>query len=229
MKILKKSFKKYGEGYVRLCPVNDEDLWHLYNLIHQGDHIKMKTKRKVIDDSNASGLKKISKKTLTLTLMIVEIDYFAEGDKLAISVKGRNAEQNEFLKMGQYHTFRIEEDLPLTIYKEMWMPYEMSLIKDLSHPKFGTEIGAMVMEEGVAHICYVKPEITLLKQKIQKNVSKKGAGDDIYQKSLGKFFEECWNGIKSVDFTEIKCFVLASPGFINEQFFKYMKVALEKC
>ena len=47
----------------------------------------------------------------------------------------------------------------------------------------------MVMDEGIAHICYVKPSITLLKQKIEKNISKKSSGEEIYKKSIGKFFQ----------------------------------------
>jgi hypothetical protein len=54
----------------------------------------MKTKRKIIDEKNVTGLKKVRSKLLTLTLLIVDIDYFAEGDRLAISIKGRNAKQN---------------------------------------------------------------------------------------------------------------------------------------
>ncbi len=54
----------------------------------------MKTKRKIIDETNVSGLKKVRAKMLTLTLLIDDIDYYAEGDRLAISVKGRNAKQN---------------------------------------------------------------------------------------------------------------------------------------
>lgn len=49
MRILKKNFKKWGEGFVSLIPTDDEDLWHIYNLIQKGDHIQMKTKRKIID------------------------------------------------------------------------------------------------------------------------------------------------------------------------------------
>ena len=47
----------------------------------------------------------------------------------------------------------------------------------------------MVMEEGVAHLCYVKHSITLLKKKIEKNISKKSSGDEVYKKSLGKFLQ----------------------------------------
>jgi len=77
MRILKKSFKKWGEGFVTLIPTDDEDLWHIYNLIQKGDHIKMKTRRKIIDDRNITGLKKVQAKMLTLTLLIVDVDYFS--------------------------------------------------------------------------------------------------------------------------------------------------------
>jgi stalled ribosome rescue protein Dom34 len=68
----------------------------------------MKTRRKIIDDSNVTGLKKIRIKTLTLTLLIDDISYFAKEDHLSISIKGKNSKENDFLKIGQYHTFEIE-------------------------------------------------------------------------------------------------------------------------
>jgi hypothetical protein len=37
----------------------------------------MKTKRKIIDEKNVTGLKKVRAKMLTLTLLIVDIDYFS--------------------------------------------------------------------------------------------------------------------------------------------------------
>jgi hypothetical protein len=37
----------------------------------------MKTKRKIIDDKNVTGLKKVQKRILVLTLLIEGIDYFA--------------------------------------------------------------------------------------------------------------------------------------------------------
>jgi len=92
MRIERKNIKKnWGEGYVTLIPTDDEDLWHIYNLIQKGDHIRMKTRRKIIDESNVSGLKKIRTKILTLTLLIVGINYFAKEDRLCISIKGKNS------------------------------------------------------------------------------------------------------------------------------------------
>lgn len=229
MRIERKSIKKaWGEGYVTLVPTGDEDLWHIYNLIQKGDHIRMKTRRKIIDDSNVSGLKKIRTKTLTLTLLIEDIAYFAKEDRLCISIKGRNARENDYLKIGQYHTFEIELETKITVYKDQWPPYEMNLLRQLAHPDHGVEIAAMVMEEGVAHLCYVKDSITLLKKKVERNISKKSCGEEIYRKSLGKFFTDCYAAIRSLDFDRIKCLVIASPGFLNDQLLRHVRAEAEK-
>ncbi len=146
MRIERRSIKKaWGEGYVTLVPTDDEDLWHIYNLIQKGDHIRMKTKRKIIDDTNVTGLKKIRTRLLTLTLLIVDINYFAKEDRLCISIKGRNSKENDFLKIGQYHTFEIELETKITIFKDEWPTYEINLIRELSKEEHGLEIAAMVM------------------------------------------------------------------------------------
>jgi protein pelota len=132
------------------------------------------------------------------------------------------------LKIGQFHTFEIELETKITIYKEEWPLYEINLIKEIAREEHGVEIAAMVMEEGVAHLCYVKQSITLLKKKIERNISKKSSGDEIYRKSLNKFFQECYMIIRTLDFDRIKCFVIASPGFINDQLLRYIRAELEK-
>ena len=64
------------------------------------------------------------------------------------------------------------------------------------------------------------------KKKIERNISKKSSGDEIYKKSLNRFFQECYQIIKTLDFARIKCFVIASPGFINDQLLRYIKLEL---
>lgn len=81
------------------------------------------------------------------------------------------------------------------------------------------------MEEGVAHICYIKNSMTLLKNKIEKNISKKTSGEEIHKKSLVKFFEEIYRAIKLIDYNSIKAVIVASPGFVNENFMKYIREA----
>ena len=56
---------------------------------------------------------------------------------------------------------------------------------------------------------------------------KKSSGEEVYKKSIGKFFNECYLAVKSLDFDKVKCLVIASPGFVNEQFMKYIKAQIE--
>lgn len=67
-----------------------------------------------------------------MTLSIVNIDYFAEGDYLTISLKGQNIVENDHLQIGQYHTFVIQLNEKIKIIKEHWTGYEIGLIKEIS-------------------------------------------------------------------------------------------------
>lgn len=97
MRIERKRIVK-GEGYLTLVPTEEEDYWHIYNLVTNGDTVKAGTFRKITRESK-TGVKDIIKKKITLTLKIVAINYYA-GEYLQLSLKGRNIKENDYLKMG---------------------------------------------------------------------------------------------------------------------------------
>lgn len=45
MKLVKKFIEKDKSGYVALIAEDSEDMWHAYNLIAKGDHLKATTIR----------------------------------------------------------------------------------------------------------------------------------------------------------------------------------------
>jgi protein pelota len=47
MQIKHRAFQKDGAGSVKVVADDDEDIWHLYNLIMEGDEIRASTSRKV--------------------------------------------------------------------------------------------------------------------------------------------------------------------------------------
>jgi len=79
------------------------------------------------------------------------------------------------------------------------------------------------MEEGVAHLCYIKSAITLIKEKIEKSIPKKKSGADVHEKALNIFFKNCFDIMIKIDFEKIKCLIIASPGFVKDYFYKFIR------
>lgn len=53
----------------------------------------------------------------------------------------------------------------------------MNLVRELSEVTNDVENAAIIMDEGIAHLCLIKPSVTLLRHKIEKNVAKKSSGE----------------------------------------------------
>jgi protein pelota len=66
--------------------------------------------------------------------------------------------------------------------------------------------------------------LTITKARIDVNIPKKRTGYTSQQtKANTKFMEAMYQAIlRHVDFTQIKCVVLASPGFVKDDFYKYL-------
>ena len=47
MKLVRKAIEKDGSGRVTLRPEVDEDMWHAYNLINEGDQVRSAAVRSV--------------------------------------------------------------------------------------------------------------------------------------------------------------------------------------
>mmetsp|Transcript_9704 Transcript_9704/g.14406 ORF Transcript_9704/g.14406 Transcript_9704/m.14406 type:complete len:96 (+) Transcript_9704:187-474(+) len=55
------------------------------------------------------------------------------------------------------------------------------------------------------------------------NIPKKRTGSSNHSKALTKFNEAIYQAIlRHVDFAKVKCVLLASPGYVKDDFYKYM-------
>lgn len=79
------------------------------------------------------------------------------------------------------------------------------------------------MDEGVAHVCYIRQSITLIKHKIEKAIPKKKSGAELYEKEMQKFYQQCFEAILDIDFSKIKALIIGSPGFVKDNFYNYIK------
>lgn len=211
---------------VTFVPQDAEDLWYLYNLLSKGDVVQVVTTRNVKKGGNAQvqkGKSKMEKVTLKLKLQLEDIDYIASEDGMRLS--GKSLAANEYVPLNSYHTAEVELNKDLTILKENWDSYDMSVLKDLCSVEKKADIGAVVLEEGVAHLCYVTDSMTVMQSKIEKSIPRKNRinGTKDMEKAMQSFFKMITDTmIRNFDFERLRVILLASPGFIARSLMDYI-------
>ncbi|XP_022700631.1 protein pelota-like isoform X2 [Varroa jacobsoni] len=80
------------------------------------------------------------------------------------------------------------------------------------------------VKEGIAHVCLVTSVMTLVRAKIEMVIPRKRKGlCGQHDRGISRFFDAILRAIKQhVNFDVVKCVLLASPGFVKDQFFKYI-------
>ena len=80
------------------------------------------------------------------------------------------------------------------------------------------------MHYGLAYICVITTHMTITKANIEQTIPRKRKGvTSQHDKAIERFFEAILQGIlRSIDFSVVKCIVLASPGYVKDDFFTYM-------
>lgn len=212
---------KSKAGRVVLYPEEPEDMWHVYNLIAHGDHLKASTVRKVKEET-ATGTTSSSKVRTTLTLAVEGIEF--DTAACTLRVKGRNIEENRFVKMGAYHTIDLVLNQNFTLVKDHWDFIAFDRLDLACDPSRTADVAAIVMEEGLAHICLVTSCMTITRSRIEVNIPRKRkGGTEQHDKGMEKFYETVMQGIlRHIRFNVVKCVIIASPGFVKDQFFDFM-------
>ncbi|CAH8492235.1 unnamed protein product [Schistosoma mattheei] len=222
MKVIGRELNKNSSGYITLIAENEEDMWLTYNLVQVGDKMRCSTVRKVQNES-ATGSVQTKQVRTNLTIEVEKIDFDLQGSVLHL--KGRNVVENQFVKMGAYHTLDLRIDEKFTITKTEWDSVAIMLVEQASDPTQQADLAAVIMHEGLAYVCLITSTTTIVRAKIDTTIPRKRPGlpTTQHEKGLSRFFEQIMQAIeRHIRFDIVKCIILASPGFLREQFFEFM-------
>lgn len=213
MKLLDKTIalEKDKSGSLSLIPQDKEDLWQLYNLIQKGDMVELLTIRNVKKTEGG----KAERVHVNLKLLVESVDYVPSDEIMRI--RGKTMEQNEYVPNQSYHTAEVQLNKKLKINKPEWDDISYGIVLAASSVEKKAEVGAVVLQEGVAHLCLVTDTMTVLRNKIEKAIPRKSRGDgggSGHDKSMGKFLDMVQATVsRNFDFEKLKVIILASPGF----------------
>ncbi|PSS35475.1 hypothetical protein PHLCEN_2v1630 [Hermanssonia centrifuga] len=167
MKLVGRHFEKNGAGHVSLRPEDDEDMWHLYNLIQEGDRVRAPAIRRV-QNVSSTGSTESHRVRLNLTLAVTRVEWSpatsagessasstdpantnSQGSTAGLQISGRVVSENPHVKMGAFHTLDIEANRDVRIEKEEygWDSISKARVNESCIPGRGAEVAAVVCGE----------------------------------------------------------------------------------
>ncbi|PFH52827.1 hypothetical protein AMATHDRAFT_56321 [Amanita thiersii Skay4041] len=245
MKLVGKYVDKHGAGHVTLRPEDDEDMWHLYNLIQQQDHVRAPAIRRVQTESS-TGSTESHRIRLNLTLQVNRIEFSSSAggtqdstaeqgsssssnqqSKAALHISGRVTSENLHVKLGAFHTLDIEANRDVRIEKaDGWDSVALARVEEAIVPGRGAEVGAIVCGEGVAAFCLLSQHMTVVAHRISLHIPRKSgaSGASQHEKGLTRFYSAVYESFtRHIPFSNVtlKAIVIASPGWIRDSISDY--------
>ena len=221
-------FKDLKHGEIKLVAENLDDIWHLYNIIDEGDLVRMVTFRTFEegkDDKKRS--KKAEKKRMKVGVRVKEVKFHEFSDRLRIHGTIEEGPQD----LGSFHTLNVDADKMdgVSIVKEEWKHYQLERIDEAVKLRSQPLVTFVSLDEDNA-------TVAVLRQSGVQWVA------DVDSKRSGKMYEsmdnakEYFGEILSIiknNRKEGSPLVIVGPGFTREHFIEYGKTKepmfFEKC
>lgn len=213
MQILYKNIK---EGDAKIKVTSLDDLWHLSQVIEEGDTITGTTLRK-IKVSGESEKAASTKRPVHLSLNAERVEFSKYSDVLR--VLGIVVEGSEDVPKGSHHTFEIENGTVFTLHKESWMKYQIDRLDEAMKEK-PTKTMVVVLDRDSIGFALLKQYGYDFLGEISGDVEKKE-----YEKKLPskEFFSEAADELLAyVKRYGIENLIIASPAFWKENFLKVL-------
>jgi protein pelota len=131
-----------------------------------------------------TGATSSSRVHLTLEIRVKSLDFDPQSSQLHVG--GTIVNETPHTKVGQHHTLDLELNRNFTLEKEIgangegvgWDSIAVQMLQDAvdESGKRRAEAVAVVMQEGLAHICFIGQFQTILKQKVEMSVPRKRQG-----------------------------------------------------
>lgn len=157
-----------------------------------------------------------------------------------LSISGRVTSENQFVKMGAYHTLDLETNRDVRIVKEEWDSIALQRVKEACEEGRGAEVGAVVCGEGMSNtlerasltevpagtaaVCLLSEHMTVIRQRVEVPVPRKRTGSTtLHDKGLSRFYETLYQSfLRHIPYSSLKAIVIASPGFVKDAVYDYI-------
>ena len=214
---MKVIFKDLKNGEIKVVPENLDDIWHLYNIIDEGDLVRAVTFRTDEQKDDKIRSKKSEKKRMKLGIRVEKVSFHEFSNRLRIHGTIEEGPQD----LGSYHTLNVDADGmdKFSIVKENWKHHQIERIDEAVKQRKQPFVVFVSLDEDNA-------TVAVLRQSGVQCIA------NIESKRSGKMYEstntekEYFGGIISIvktNKTKESPLVVIGPGFTREHFVKQGK------
>ena len=220
-------FKDLKHGEIKLIPENIDDIWHLYNIIDEGDLVRAVTFRTDEQKDDKIRSKKAEKKRMKLGIRVSEVKFHEFSDRLRIHGTIEEGPQD----LGSYHTLNIEADKidKLSIVKDQWKDYHLQRIDEAVKLRDQSILTFTSIDDDSATVAVLRQSgIQWIADIDSKRSGKMYPSKD----SVHEYFGEILSVVRT-NMEKNPILVVVGPGFTKDHFIKYGKdkepQLFEKC
>lgn len=216
MKIIETNLKK---GFVKIIPETFDDLWHLYNIIYEGDEIFARTTRETEQNEEYARPGRDQRISVFLGIQVEKVVL----DKLLgrLRVHGIIREGPKTVPIGAHHTISISLNKPLTVVKKKWPNHH---IQRLERARKASEKPITIIaidDEGYAVAITKQYGVEVKVEERTKLPGKREA--DKRNAATKEYFRKALSSLRYIWMSSHSPIAIIGVGFIKSDFAKFLK------
>jgi protein pelota len=214
MKIIQRNLR---QGFVKVVPSSDDDLWHLYNVIYKGDEVYAYSSRAIQSDKEYSRPKSGERVSAFMGVKVESVAWDKFLGKLR--VHGIIIHAPDIMPTGAHHTLNIALNQPLTIVKKEWPNHLLDRLKRASRTEKPMIILA-IDDEGFAIAETRQYGVDIKVEERMKLPGKLEA--DKRLAATNSYFKRVVNSLKQLWLSRHSPIVIVGVGFVKGDFAKFL-------
>jgi protein pelota len=161
------------------------------------------------------------RKTFTISLQIDKAEYDAHS--ASIRYAGKNVGESDYVRMGQHHTMSATVGDTITITKEEWDSASNDTLTEALDVARRASVIVVLIDAGVANMYMLTSVLMKDLAKVVMHIPKRKVSSTNHDKAMLKFYEQTTRCIQThVRFDVASCIVVAGPGFVKDDFLKFL-------
>jgi protein pelota len=214
VKIIEKNLR---QGFVKVVPSSDDDLWHLYNVIYKGDEVYAYSSRAIKSDEEYSRPKSAERVSAFMGVTVESVAWDKFLGKLR--VHGLICHAPDIIPAAAHHTLNIALNQPVTIVKKEWPKHLLDRLTVASE----TEKTLIILALDDESFAIAKTKQYGVEIKVEERMKLPGKLEAEKRTAATKeYFNRVLNSLKQLWLPTHNPIIIVGVGFVKNDFAKFV-------